>query len=115
MVKSTLVIAFLVAALFVSVAGAACPPLAEECPMHSARGGCGAMAARKPDDCCPGTTSAESAPFQAQLLRPLQLSADTVERPSDFQLFLQPSPLGQPSWAAANSTDFNSLFCVLLL
>ena len=105
--------AFLVAALFVSVAGAACPPLAEECPMHS-REGCGAMTAREPDDCCPGTTSAESTPFYAQLLRPLQL-AGMVERPSDLQPFLQPLPLGQQSWAAGVSTDFSSLFCVLLL
>lgn len=79
--------------------------------MHSAKVGCGSES----DDCCPGTKSAESTPFQAQLLRPLPSTLDTLELPSDLRPFLEPSVLGQPAWSAVVSADFNSLFCVLLI
>ncbi len=111
MVRRALIVAFLLAALFVSVAGAACPPMAELCPMHSAKEGCVGGS----DDCCPGTTSSELTQFQAKLLPPLQITPGIAELASDLQPFLQPSSLDQQSCASAVPADFNSLFCVLLI
>ena len=111
MVKRSLAASFLVVALLVSVAGAACPPAAEACPMHSAKVGCG----QETDDCCPGTKSAESTPFVAQQSRPLPITVDTLEVPSDLQPFLEPPVLGQHACAAAVPPDVTCLFCVLLI
>ena len=114
-VKRVPIVAFLVAALLVSVAGAACPPLAAKCPMHSAQEGCGGATPRKPDHCCPGTSSAESSSIQTQFLRPLQLSADSIELPVDFRPALEAQSLGESACAASACTDLSRLFGVLLL
>ena len=115
MVKRALICALLLAALLVSAVGAACPPMAEQCPMHSGREGCGATAAREPADCCPGTTSSQSTPFQARLLFPDRITADTMQLSLDLQPFLEPLSLGPQPHVAVVFADFNSLFCVLLI
>ena len=81
--------------------------------MHPAKRGCHATAAGEPDDCCPGTTSSQSSPFQAQLLRPLQTASATGELP--LQPFLEASPPELQSWGEAVPADLNRLFCVFLI
>lgn len=113
--KRSLVMVPLLAALLVSVAGAACPPMAEECPMHPSSVGCGAMTSGEPDGCCPGTAPSESAPVQAQLLRPPQVMADTVKLAVDLQPLSQLSLRDEHYCALVVPADFTSLFCLLLI
>ena len=115
MVRRALTAAFVLAALLVSVAGAACPPMAAVCPMHASSVGCAATAPGEPDNCCPGTASSESSPFQARLLRPLHTASAMAELNFDLQPFSEASPLELQSCVAAVPADLNSLFCVFLI
>ncbi len=83
--------------------------------MHPTSVGCGAMASGEPDGCCPGTAPSESTPMQAQLLRPLQVMADTVKLAADLQPVAQLSLHDQHSCALVVPVDFTSLFCLLLI